>query len=118
VPKVAESEAVYPLLAAGAGGVAGHHLGTKLVQPYLKAQERAQQLRIQNAQAAAKALKGAGTTAPATVAAAGALLLAALTALALKRKQAPNGAYGNAFQNYDTSGGGFAPYDQQEFGSY
>ena len=131
VPKIAESNAIYPLLAAAAGGVGGHMAGEKLVQPYLKGQELAQQLKIQKAQAAAKTLKGAGKAAPATIAAAGALLLAALTALAIKRKQASQSVdrqgsrpisqqlLREKAQAYnDSIGAGFAPQDRQEFGRY
>ncbi len=115
--KVAENDSLYPLVAAGVGGVGGHALGDKVLAPLLKMKERVLRAKLQNAQEALAALGKTQKSAPGAMAATGALLLAALTALAVKKKQNEKVDY-NRFQSYDQSGGGFHPSQAQQFGSY
>lgn len=117
IPKIAEDDALYPLLAAGAGAVGGHTLGSKIVNPLIKMKERALEAKIRNSQDILAALQQAQKKAPGMAAATGALLLAALTALAIKKKQGEKVNFNN-YTPYDTSGGGFHPSQAQPFGSY
>lgn len=116
-PKTAENEALYPLVAAGLGGLGGHALGEKILAPLIKMRERTLLAKIQNSQDALAALQKTQKKAPGVMAATSALLLAALTALAIRNKQSQPVDY-SQFQAYDTSGGGFHPSQAQSFGSY
>lgn len=117
MPKVAENETLYPLIAAGIGGVGGHALGDKILAPLVRMRERLLHAKIQNAQESLSVLQKAHAKAPATMAATGALLLAALTALAIKKKQNQPIDY-SKYLAYDSSNGGFHPSQRQEFGTY
>jgi len=117
MPKVAENESLYPLVAAGLGGAGGHAFGDKILAPLLKMKERVLQSRIQNAQDALSALQTTQKHAPGVAAATSALLFAALTALFIKNKKNEPVDY-SQFRPYDSSGGGFHPSQRQNFGSY
>jgi len=118
--KTAENDAAFPLLGAGLGALGGWSVGEKALAPLVQMRRRSLQAKIQNAQDALQMLNTAQKKVPAAAAATGALLLAALTALAIRKKQdGPSAAPANGFsQYYNQHGGGFHPADRVPFGSY
>jgi len=103
-------EGVLPLLGMGAGGLGGWALGEKVISPILQNRERVLQEKLKNLQAARKVT-------PMGAAAAGALLLAALTMAMTKKKDAPQ-QLDPQFAPYDPSGAGFYPTDQRGIGNF
>lgn len=107
----AASEATVPMLAAGAGGLGGWALGEKLIAPALQQRESALIDAIARQEAILAKLKKARKAAPMGAAAAGAILLAALTAVKARQSER-RGAGGVQITPHDPTGAGFAPGDQ------
>lgn len=114
--KSAEDAGVMPLLGVGAGGLGGWALGEKVIAPMIENKEkniaseiaRKQQM-LQNYQKVRKA-------APIGAAAAGALLLAALTAMYARKSQQPVRPV--QASPYDQTGAGFSPQEQNQWGNF
>jgi len=114
-------DAIFPLLAGGAGGLGGYWLTDKFLSPYLKQREGAILAEIAKKQRAVDNLKKLRQYAPVGAAAAGAILLAALAASKARKSEAQRQQAYSVIQNpissYDPSQSGFYPEEMINFGS-
>lgn len=99
---------VLPLLGLGAGGLGGWALGKKVISPILESQENQLAARMKSLQKIRKA-------APMGAAAAGALLLAALTAVFAKRQAR---GIPTRLTPYDQTNAGFMPENSTQLGQF
>ena len=117
--KVAADEGILPLLGVGAGGLGGWALGEKVISPLLENKEKQIAEEIARKQQILGNYRKVRKAAPMGAAAAGALLLAALTAMYVKKKSQPTGPLRPIQVNpYDQTGAGFAPQEQNQWGNY
>lgn len=111
-------DAVFPMVAAGAGGLAGHALSEKFLAPYLKQREASILAEILKKQQSVKNIQKIQKYAPFGAAAAGAILLAALAAIKARNNEAMRQqALQGQMQPYDPTGAGFYPEESVNFGS-
>jgi len=115
--KQAEDSGVLPLLAAAGGGAGGWALGKKLLQPTLEQKKLDLAEEIAKKQAKLKTLSKATTSAPLGAAAAGALLLAALSALYAKRGKESKSQV-TPVSAYDPTGAGFQQNGYNPYGNF
>lgn len=99
---------VLPLLGLGAGGLGGWALGQKVISPILESEEGRLASRM-------KALQKVRKAAPMGAAAAGALLLAALTAAFAKRQAR---GIPTRMAAYDQTNAGFMPENSMQLGQF
>ena len=116
--KQAEDTGVLPLLGAAAGGAGGWVLGSKFLQPTLREQERVLAAEIAKKQNQLKMLKQTTGKAAIGSAAAGAILLAALTAYYAKRNKDKPKVVQPINGNYDPTGAGFQQHQYNPYGQF
>lgn len=115
--KVAESDANSPLLAGGLGGLGGYALGKKVLSPMFEYHEKDMGNKIQAMKRMQQGLSTAKTNAPMAAAVAGAILLAAITAIKAREKQQQNvGGVIPRIQQHDPTNAGFAAHEENSFG--
>ena len=118
IEKQSQDDAIFPLAAAGAGGLAGYGATQHFLGPYLERKKAEILAEIARKQQTVKNLDKIHKFAPFGAAAAGAILLAALAAYKAKSKQEEaRRAVPTQIGAYDPSGAGFTPEMQIPFGS-
>jgi hypothetical protein len=116
--KVAMDDAMYPLLGAGVGGAGGYILGKKILGPVLDYQEKNLAAKAEAYMRAQKTMAAAKHKAPMTAAVAGAILLAALTAIAARDKRQKSIMSAQPSINpYDPTRAGFEAYQGMPMGN-
>ncbi len=113
-------EGVLPLLGLGAGGLGGWALGEKVISPILENKEKNIAQEIARKQHTLQTFQKVRRAAPIGAAAAGALLLAALTAAFAKKqtRQEMQGMPQAQLRPYDPSGAGFYPNEATQMGNF
>jgi len=115
--KEAGDEGVGALLGVGAGGLGGWALGEKVLAPILKNKERNIAEEIARKQQTLQGYQKLRKAAPIGAAAAGALLLAALTAM-YTRKKTQQEVRPVQINPYDQTQAGFNPHEQNQWGNF
>lgn len=110
--KRADETGVLPLLGAAAGGAGGWALGQKFLVPTLQKKEETLAKEIAQKQKQLKMLQGTSGKAAIGTAAAGAILLAALSALYAKKKTEEKHGVRPIAPPYDNTHAGFQPQHQ------
>ncbi len=111
-------DGVLPLLGLGAGGLGGWALGEKVISPMLQNKEQDILKKMQQQQKTLRNVQTVRKAAPIGAAAAGALLLAALTAMYAKRQERMHVVSPANINPYDQTGAGFAPENQEQWGQF
>jgi hypothetical protein len=112
-----DNNSMLPILGAGAGGLAGHLVGSKIIAPLAEAKEKSLASEMASLQSKLDNWRRVREYGPATVTVAGAILLAALAARkARENERERQGIPSRSLQQFNSSGG-FRPEDQVEVGS-